>query len=135
MFTVRFDLRFADDDYFIESGNAVIPGFVDSLTFRIQSAREHSGRLNSSAHQTRGRWCRVREVGQYGRSHYHFVLLLNRDAHHFVGRFQSERENPYSRIQVAWASARRIPFEDADGLVHIPTPQSTSLRKIQRRWI
>lgn len=58
--------------------------------------------------------------GQGGRPHYHFVLLLNRDAHHSVGRFQSERENPYNRIQVAWASARRIPFEDADGLVHIP---------------
>ena len=63
---------------------------------------------------------RVREIGQKGRPHYHFVLLLNRDAYHTVGRFQSVRENLYSRIQAAWASALKIPFEEADGLVHIP---------------
>lgn len=44
----------------------------------------------------------------------------NRDAFHTVGRFQSERENLYSRIQSACTSALRIPFDDADGLVHIP---------------
>jgi hypothetical protein len=48
------------------------------------------------------------------------VLLLNWDAYHKVGRFQSERENLYSRIQASWASALKIPFEEADGLVHIP---------------
>ncbi|MFL1553171.1 inovirus-type Gp2 protein [Pseudomonas sp. D47] len=74
--------------------------FVDSLTFRIQSARKHSERLNGTAHLT--------------------VLLLNRDAYHAVERFQSERENLNSRIQVAWARALRFPFEEADGLVHIP---------------
>lgn len=120
VFALRFDLRFPDKYLPAKSGSAVISRFVDSLTFRIQSARERSRRLNGSAHQTRVRWCWVREVGQHGRPHYHFVLLLNRDAYHTVGRFQSERENLYSRIQAAWASALGIPFEDADGLVHIP---------------
>lgn len=120
VFAVRFDLRFPDDYLTLIPGNTVISRFVDSLTFRIQSARQRSARLNGSAHQTRVRWCWVREIGQEGRPHYHFVLLLNRDAFHTVGRFQSERENLYSRIQAAWASALGIPFEDADGLVHIP---------------
>lgn len=120
VFAVRFDLRFPDDYLTLIPGNTVISRFVDSLTFRIQSARQRSARLNGSAHQTRVRWCWVREIGQEGRPHYHFVLLLNRDAYHTVGRFKSERENLYSRIQSAWGSALRIPFDDADGLVHIP---------------
>ncbi|TFB36485.1 inovirus Gp2 family protein [Pseudomonas sp. F01002] len=91
-----------------------------NYSVRIQSARERSRRLNGTAHQTRVRWCWFREIGQEGRPHYHFVLLLNRDAYYTVGRFQSERENLYSRIQSAWASALRISFEDADGLAHVP---------------
>jgi len=120
VFAVRFDLRYPDDYLTLELGNAVISRFVDSLTRRIKEARERSKRQNGTAHQTSVRWCWVREVGQEGRVHYHGVLLLNRDAFHTVGRFQSERENLYSRIQSAWASALRIPFENADGLVHIP---------------
>jgi hypothetical protein len=120
VFAFRFDLRFPDDYLPPESGNAVISRFVDSLTARIQSARERSRRLNGAAHQTRVRWCWVREIGLEGRPHYHFVLLLNRDAYHTVGRFYSERENLYSRIQSAWASALGIALDDADGLAHIP---------------
>ena len=119
VFALRFDLRFPDDSL-PDSGSAVISRFVDSLTFRIQSARKRSERLNGSAHRTSVRWCWVREIGQKGRPHYHFVLMLNRDAYHTVGRFQSERENLYSRIQAAWASALKITFEEADGLVHVP---------------
>lgn len=121
VFAIRFDLRFPDDYLPPASGSAVISRFVDSLTARIESARERSRRLNGTAHQTRVRWFWVREIGQEGRPHYHFVLLLNKDAYHTVGRFNSGRENLYSRLQSAWASALRIPFEDADGLVHVPT--------------
>lgn len=63
-----------------ESDNTVISRFVDSLTVRIQSARERSKHLNDSAHQTQVRWCWVSEIGQEGRPHYHFVLRLNKDA-------------------------------------------------------
>lgn len=129
VFAVRFDLRLPDDYLTLEPGNAVISRFVDSLTVRIQAARERSRRLNGSAHQTRVRWCWVREIGQEGRPHYHFVLLLNKDAYHVVGRFQSERENLYSRIQAAWASALRISFEEADGLVHIPANATFNLSR------
>jgi hypothetical protein len=120
VFAVRFDLRFPDDYLPPASGNAVISKFVASLAERIQSARESARLLNGSAHQTSVRWCWVREIGREGRPHYHGVLLVSRDTFHTVGRFQSERENLYSRIQAAWASALRISFEDADGLVHIP---------------
>jgi len=120
VFAVRFDLRFPGDDLRLESDNTVISRFVDSLTVRIQSARERSKRLNGSAHQTQVRWCWVREIGREGRPHYHFVLLLNKDAYHTVGRFHSAQENLYRRIQSAWAGALRTPVDDADGLVHIP---------------
>ena len=120
VFAVRFDLHFPDDGSVPESGNTVISRFVDSLTVRIQSARERSRRLNGTAHPTDVRWCWVREIGREGRPHYHFVLLLNRDAYHTVGCFDSARENTYSRIHAAWASALGMPIDDADGLVHIP---------------
>lgn len=120
VFAVRFDLRFSGDDIPLESDNTVISRFVDSLTVRIQSARERSRRLNGSAHQTQVRWCWVREIGREGRPHYHFVLLLNKDAYHTVGRFHSAQENLYRRIQSAWASALEIPVGEADGLVHVP---------------
>ncbi|WP_416151994.1 YagK/YfjJ domain-containing protein [Pseudomonas sp. MH9.2] len=90
------------------------------MTHRIQSARGRSVRLNDTAHQTEVRWCWVREIGQEGRLHYHFVLLLNWDAYHTVGRFHSAQQNTYSRLNAAWASALRIPVDDAYGLVHIP---------------
>ena len=120
VFAVRFDLHFPDDDSVPTSDNTVISRFVDSLTFRIQSARERSRRLNGTAHQTDVRWCWVREVGREGRPHYHFVLLLNRDAFNTVGYFDSARENTYGRIHAAWASALRMPIDDTNGLVHIP---------------
>lgn len=120
VFALRFDLHFPDDDRPLGSDNTVISRFVDSLTFRIQSARERSRRLNGSAHQTLVRWCWVREIGREGRAHYHFVLLLNKDAYHTVGRYHSAQENTYSRIHAAWAGALRIPVDDANGLVHIP---------------
>ncbi|WP_256345039.1 inovirus Gp2 family protein [Pseudomonas gingeri] len=120
VFALRFDLRFPNDYLPPASSNAVISRFVASLSVRIEIARERAKRLNGSAHQTSVRWCWVREVGQEGRPHFHFVLLLNRDAFHTVGRFQSERENLYTRIQAAWASALRIHFDYVEGLVHIP---------------
>ena len=120
VFAVRFDLRFPDDYLPPASSNAVISRFVASLSTKIEIARERAKRLNGSAHQTSVRWCWVREVGREGRPHFHFVLLLNRDAYHRVGRFQSERENLYSRLQSAWASALKICVDDAEGLVHIP---------------
>jgi len=113
-------IRFPDNDSVLKSDSTVISRFVDSLTERIQTARKRAKHLNGTAHQTSVRWCWVREIGQEGRPHYHFVLLLNRDAFHTVGRFQSGRENLYSRIQAAWASALRIHFDYVEGLVHIP---------------
>ncbi|WP_439868022.1 YagK/YfjJ domain-containing protein [Pseudomonas syringae] len=35
-------------------------------------------------------------------------------------RFQSARENTFSRLRAAWASALGIPVDDTNGLVHIP---------------
>lgn len=78
VFALRFDLHFPDDDRTLDPDNTVISRFVDSLTVRIQSARERAVRRNGTAHQTEVRWCWVREIGQKGRPHYHFVLLLNK---------------------------------------------------------
>ncbi|PNY78673.1 hypothetical protein C1751_03140 [Pseudomonas fluorescens] len=65
-----FDLRFPDDSL-PGSGNIVVSRFVGSLTFRGQSARKRSERLNGNVHRTGVRWCWVRVIGRQGRPHYH----------------------------------------------------------------
>lgn len=73
--------------------------------------------LNGTAHQTAVRWCWVREIGQEGRPHYHFVLMLNWDAYP-MQRFDSAGENTYNRLQEAWAGELRISVDDANGLAY-----------------
>jgi hypothetical protein len=120
VFALRFDLRFPDGYLLRESTSAVISGFVDAMTVRVRLIRARSRRVNGTVHQTSVRWCWIKQIGEEGRLHYHFVLLLNRDAYHTVGRFDLGRESLYSRIQSAWANALAISAEDVVGLVHIP---------------
>lgn len=120
VFALRFDLRFPDGCLLRESTSAVISRFVDAMTVRVRLIRARSRRVNGTAHQTSVRWCWIKQIGEEGRLHYHFVLLLNRDAYHTVGRFDLGRESLYSRIQSAWANALAISAEDVVGLVHIP---------------
>lgn len=68
VFALRFDLRFPDDYLPPASGNAVISRFVDSLSARIESARERLRLLNGTAHQTQVRWFGLgRQVRRDGR--------------------------------------------------------------------
>ena len=55
-----------------------------------------------------------------GKPHYHFLILLNRDAYSTLGHFDSDLENMSSRIRGAWASALAITWEQSAGLVEFP---------------
>ncbi|MGV6476499.1 inovirus Gp2 family protein [Azotobacter vinelandii] len=117
----RVDLRLPQDidlpDYAYT--NQVISRFFESFTKRIQYHQE------KVAERRYGRGCKVRyvwarEIGQGGKSHYHLLILLNRDAYYTVGRLCSERVNMIDRLQEAWASALGLSVWLVEELVHIP---------------
>ncbi|WP_369303991.1 inovirus-type Gp2 protein [Pseudomonas sp. W2-17] len=120
IFAMRFDLRFPRDADTLEFDRSVVSRFVDSLTWRLRSARDRARATNPKAHKTMVHWCWVRERGIDGGAHYHFVLMLNNDSYHSTGRFASAANNVFNRIQAAWASALRLDVEKVRGLVYIP---------------
>jgi hypothetical protein len=120
IFAMRFDLRFPKNDDTLEFDRSVVSRFVDSLTWRLHADRGRVRGLNPKAHMTTVHWCWVRERGSDGGAHYHFVLMLNNDAYHSVGRFESTADNVFNRIQAAWASALRLDVSEVRGLVYIP---------------
>lgn len=124
VFAVRFDLRFPEwGEPSTWSSNRVMTRFVESLQERIQQARSRAARVRGRAHATTVRWMWVREYGResgYSKPHYHGVLLLNRDAFNTLGAYELERDNLYSRLVKAWASALGVVDWQAQGLVHIP---------------
>lgn len=122
LLAVRFDLRYPHNqalpDYAYNS--AVISRFVESLKAKIKHNRSQAAENNQRVHGTEVRYVWVREFGVEGRPHYHFLLLVNKDAFHTLGQFNSDSENLYARIVSAWASALRLMPCEASGLVHIP---------------
>lgn len=121
LFAVRFDLHYAfnqalPDDAF---SSVVINRFVESLKAKVRHNRSSAMENTKRVHNTIVRYVWVKEYGVEGRPHYHFLLLLNRDAYHTLGFFNSKNENTFKRIVSAWASALSLPCDQARGLVHM----------------
>lgn len=118
----RFDLRFpvsmeAKDDNIT---NAFMTRFIESLKAKIRHDRQRVKERRSSAHDTDVRYVWTREVGDEGRVHYHFALLVNGNAYFSLGKLTSDQKNMANRIQEAWASALGLPPAKTRGLVHFP---------------
>lgn len=120
-FAVRFDLRIPQSHRNLDE-HRLVDRFISSLKEKIKWARRRAARttMQGRVHQTDVRYLWAREVGQLGRPHYHFAVLLNRDAYRVIGKYEVGRDNLYSRILEAWASALGIAAGDAEGLVHVP---------------
>ncbi len=122
VFAFRFDLRMPSDcDASSESlSNSCASRFVASLKAKISHnrgvVRKHSG----VTHDTSVRYFWVREVGDEGRVHYHFAVLLNGHAFNWLGCYGSLRENMANRVCSAWSSALGVDPETAKALVHFP---------------
>lgn len=124
---LRLDLRFPRDILFtdIDRSNSAISVFTEELTRLIRKDREHTRRTFGRVNDTEVHWAWGREQGDRidragdGRQHYHFVLLLNRDAYYGLGDLDSEYKNLYSLIRKAWAKGLRIKPESARGLVYV----------------
>lgn len=119
---MRFDLRYPlhISAQAAESSNEAVSRFIDSLKAKIRHDRARAQAQLLYAHDTDVRYAWAREVGRDERVHYHVALLLNRDAYFTLGQFTSTEQNMAKRIQEAWASAIRLPLEQASGLVHFP---------------
>lgn len=122
VFAFRFDGRLpAWFKYMPQSyQNEVIDKFIESFKAKTKHNRQKAFRKNRKSHDTTVRYVWTREVGQRGRPHYHFAILLNKDAFYKMGRYAPGEDNMYNRLHEAWASALGIPLDDVWGLIEIP---------------
>ncbi|WP_168709213.1 MULTISPECIES: inovirus Gp2 family protein [Halomonas] len=63
-------------------------------------------------------WCR--EIGTNGKPHYHFFLILNRDAYHLPGRACSPNDNLFNRVSRAWYSALGVAWNPQEPWIYVP---------------
>lgn len=102
-----------------EDHRTLIPKFNASLRAIIQhdlERRRRSGWVPGT--KVRHVWCR--EVGANGKPHYHYFLILNRDAYHLPGRVGSPNENLFNRISRAWYSALGVEWNPQEPWIHVP---------------
>lgn len=131
VFAFRFDLHLpawldADPSGF---SNTAISKFVDSLKAKIRHNRDRALAAAGRAHDTKVRYFWVREVGDGGRVHFHFVVLLNGNSFNWLGNYQSTGDNMAVRVYEAWASALGLNVEQARQLVTFPEHPSFMLTR------
>ncbi|HEY9817958.1 MAG TPA: inovirus Gp2 family protein [Candidatus Obscuribacterales bacterium] len=103
----------------LEDHQRLITRFIASMKAIIQhdlERRRRSGWVPGT--KVRYVWCR--EVGTNGKPHYHFFLILNRDAYHLPGRVGSPNENLFNRISRAWYSALGVEWNPQEPWIHVP---------------
>lgn len=122
VFAFRFDLHLIEgvDADASTASNAVVTRFFQSLKAKIRHNRCCALSRNGNAHNTVVRYFWVREVGDFGRVHYHCVVLLNANAFNWMGSYYSLGENMANRVWGAWASALEEPIENVKSSVHFP---------------
>lgn len=103
----------------LEDHQHLIPRFTASLKAIIKHDRAQK-RLRGWAPDTKVRYVWCREVGTNGKPHYHFFLILNRDAYHLPGRACSPNENLFNRVSRAWYSALSVEWNPQDPWIHVP---------------
>lgn len=131
VFAFRFDLHLPTWMDGAPEGfvNTALSRFFESLKAKIRHDRARAAKKHGYAHDTVVRYFWVREVGEWGRVHYHCTVLLNGDAYNWLGNFQSAGQNMATRTFGAWASALGIPVDQAKELVHFPENPAFLLRR------
>lgn len=103
----------------VEDHMRLIRRFIASLKAIIKHDRERK-RQGGRAPDTKVRYVWCREVGTNGKPHYHFFLILNRDAYHLPGRACSPNENLFNRVSRAWYSALGVEWNSQEPWIHVP---------------
>ncbi|NWO10405.1 inovirus Gp2 family protein [Chromohalobacter salexigens] len=102
-----------------EDHKLLIKRFIASLKAIIKHDRTRKCR-SGWVPDTKVRYVWCREVGTNGKPHYHFFLILNRDAYHMLGKACSPNENLSNRISRAWYSALGVEWNPEDPWIHVP---------------
>lgn len=76
----------------------LVDRFISSLKEKGKWSRRRAVRtaMNGRVHRTDVRYIWAREIGQRGRPHYHFVVLLNHGAYRVMGKYEVGRDNSLS---------------------------------------
>ncbi len=103
---IRFELLFPQDGIINEERiDGCISKFVEALKYQIKVANSKCMPCGRPVHASDVRYVWVREQDSSVSPHYHFLLLLNRDAFHTLGKFEVGRDNLFNRIRKAWNTA------------------------------
>lgn len=127
----RVDLRFPeflDTTPYLDS-NLVVEDFVESFRSQVEWNRGKAKDLSVRTHDTSVRYVWAREIGSFGRPHFHFVFFLSNQAYFSLGSFKLDRSNLFSRVNKAWASALKLPVELIRGVVEFPNNPTYKLRR------
>lgn len=119
---IRFDPvipNVLSDQMTVVDHNLLIPGFNASLKAIIKHDIKRR-RKSNWVPDTKVRIVWAREVGDNGKVHYHFLLILNRGSYHMPGKACSPKENLVSRISRAWYRALRVQWNPQDPWIHVP---------------
>lgn len=107
------------DKMTIQDHQQLIRRFIASFKAIIKHDRERK-RLGGWVPDTSVRYVWCREIGTNGKPHYHFFLILNRDAYHRPGRVGSPNENLFNRVSRAWYSALGVEWNPQEPWIHVP---------------
>jgi hypothetical protein len=121
VFMLRFDLHLPNwyPEHLTED-NSLMDKFMSSLKAKIRHSQETKRRSGIRVHDTNLRYIWCRERSTQGRVHFHVAILLNHDAYAHIGEFSLDKENMFTRLHEAWASALGIYVNNVVGLIHIP---------------
>ncbi len=117
-FAFRFDLHLPPN--FDVRDTAVISRFFASLKAQLDAIDAKKIRDDQRLRPNNLHYVWVREIGEFGRPHYHVLVLLNEDRFRTLGSFCAEEGNLSARVKKAWASALRLAVEQVVRLVHFP---------------
>lgn len=131
VFAFRVDLRFPE---FLDTtpylySNSVVENFVGAFRYQVERDRDKAKGLSVRTHDTSVRYVWAREIGSFGRPHFHFVFFLNHHAYFSLGSFELKRANLFNRVNTAWASALKLPVESIRGVVEFPRNPTYKLRR------
>ena len=105
-----------------KSDEKAITRALDSLKSQLRAEHLRSGRAGRPALPAYI-WARERDTSEH--SHYHLVLLFDREAYAYLGNYtESNADNMGTRIQKAWCSAIGLDYPDYKYLPHFPKNHS-----------
>lgn len=120
---IRFDLRFPE--WMTDQDGSAITRFMESLQAKLDCDQLRRSRNGKRVYSSKMYNVWTREQSRSHNHHYHCCIFVSRDAYLNLGSFRPvgpgfARQNMAFRIIGAWASALRLGWQDAIGLINFP---------------